>query len=37
MHRNEARNIMHVINLQILSQKKMGIISLIKEKEEAYH
>lgn len=34
MHRNEAKNIMHVINIQILSQKKMGIISLIKEKKK---
>lgn len=37
MHRNEVKNIMHVINLQTLSQKKLGIISLIKGKEEAYH
>lgn len=34
MHGNEAKNIMHVIDLQTLSSKKLGIISLIKEKKK---
>lgn len=35
MHRNEAKNIMHVINLQTLSQKNIGGYFLNKGKRRS--